>query len=121
MAVQLDHTILPASDPERSAAFLAEILGLSAPKRVSHFVVVQTDNGVSLDFAATSEPVRPQHFAFRLTDEEWDASFARVVERGLQYWADPSRTRPGEVATGGGGRRVYFEDPDGHFMEIFTN
>jgi catechol 2,3-dioxygenase-like lactoylglutathione lyase family enzyme len=120
MAVLLDHTIVAASDAEASATFLADVLGLPEPKHVAHFVVVQTDNGVSLDFASTSEPIRPQHYAFHLSDDEWEASFARVLARELPYWADPYRHRPGEVSQYGGGRRVYFEDPDGHFMEIFT-
>lgn len=120
MAVHLDHTIVNATDAEHSAAFFAEILGLPAPKRVSHFTVVQTDDGVSFDFASTSRPIRAQHYAFHVDGDEWDASFARVTARGLQYWADPARRRPGQVDRRGGGRRIYFEDPDGHFLEIFT-
>jgi len=120
MAVHLDHTIVHASDADRSAAFFADILGLPTPKRVSHFTVVQTDGGVSFDFASTSQPIRPQHYAFHVDDDEWEASFARIQARGLPYWADPMRSRPGEVDRRGGGRRVYFEDPDGHFLEIFT-
>jgi catechol 2,3-dioxygenase-like lactoylglutathione lyase family enzyme len=120
MAVLLDHHIVFATDAAASAAFLADILGLPEPKRVYHFVVVQTDNDVSLDFADSAGPIAPQHYAFRLSGEEWDAGFARVLARGLPYWADPSRHRAGEVDRRGGGRRVYFEDPDGHFLEIFT-
>jgi catechol 2,3-dioxygenase-like lactoylglutathione lyase family enzyme len=120
VAVQLDHTIVLASDAERSAAYFAEVLGLSAPKRVYHFSVVQTDDGVSFDFASTTDPIRPQHYAFHVGDDEWDASFARLRQRGQQYWADPMRRRPNEIDRSGGGRRIYFEDPDGHLLEIFT-
>jgi catechol 2,3-dioxygenase-like lactoylglutathione lyase family enzyme len=120
MAVRLDHTIVFAKDAERSAEFFADILGLPAPKRVYHFSVVQTDDGVSFDFASTDEPIRSQHYAFHVSDEEWDASFAKIKDRGIAFWADPSQRRPGQVATDGGGRRIYFEDLAGHYLEIFT-
>jgi catechol 2,3-dioxygenase-like lactoylglutathione lyase family enzyme len=120
MAVQLDHTIVYATDAEASATFLAEMLGLPAPKRMYHFWVVQLDNGVSFDFADTSGTIVPQHYAFLVDDGTWDAGFARVRERGLSYWADPYRSRPGEINHDGGGRRIYFEDPNRHFLEIFT-
>lgn len=120
MAVRLDHTIVYAADADASATFFADMLGLPAPKRVGPFLAVQTDNGVSFDFAESSGRIVPQHYAFLVSDAEWDAGFARVVERGLPYWADPYRHRPGEINQAGGGRRIYFEDPSGHFLEIFT-
>ena len=120
MAVQLDHTIVNSTDAEASARFLADMLGLPAPKPMGPFMAVQSDNGVSFDFATTDGAIVPQHYAFLVDDETWDAGYARVIERGLPYWADPYRHRPGEIDVRGGGRRIYFEDPDGHFLEIFT-
>jgi catechol 2,3-dioxygenase-like lactoylglutathione lyase family enzyme len=120
MAVHLDHTIVNSTDAGTSATFLAEMLGLPAPKPDGPFMAVQSDNGVAFDFATTDRPIVPQHYAFLVDDDTWDAGFARVVARGLPYWADPSRHRPGEISHSGGGRRIYFEDPDGHFLEIFT-
>lgn len=120
MAVQLNHTIVWARDPAASARFLSEIMGLPAPSRFGHFQVVGTDNEVSLDFSATSREIAPQHYAFLITEEEFDEIFARVVERDLEYWADPGRRRAGEINRGDGGRGVYFEDPDGHLLEIIT-
>ena len=120
MAAQLNHTIVWSSDQTMSARFLAEMLGRPAPTRFGHFDVVELDNGVSLDFADAEGPIRPQHYAFLISEEEFDQIFARVRDRGLQYWADPYRRRPGEISRNDGGRGIYFEDPDGHFLEILT-
>jgi catechol 2,3-dioxygenase-like lactoylglutathione lyase family enzyme len=120
MAVHLDHTIVNSTDAGTSATFLAEMLGLPAPKPDGPFMAVQSDNGVSFDFATTDRAIVPQHYAFLVDNDTWDAGYARVIERGLSYWADPHRHRPGEISHEGGGRRIYFEDPDGHLLEIFT-
>jgi len=68
----------------------------------------------------TRDEVRPQHYAFLLSDEEWDAAYERLRARGVDTWADPDFTEPGEVNTRWGGRGVYFHDPDGHSLEIMT-
>ncbi len=120
MSVQLNHTIVACRDQQRSAAFLTEILGLPPATRFAHFLVVDADNGVSLDFSETSREITAQHYAFLVGEEEFDASFGRIREQGLTYWADPGRTRPGEVNHNDGGRGLYFEDPDGHLLEIIT-
>lgn len=118
--MQLNHTIVWSRDKDRSAAFLAEMLGLAAPTRFGPFRVVQVDNDVSLDFSDTDEPVAPQHYAFLVGDTEFDQIFGRIRERGLTYWADPGRSRPGQVNTRDGGRGLYWEAPDGHLLEIIT-
>jgi catechol 2,3-dioxygenase-like lactoylglutathione lyase family enzyme len=120
MSVQLNHTIVSCRDQQRSAAFLSEILGLPAATRFGHFLVVQADNNVSLDFSETSGEISAQHYAFLVGEEEFDASFGRVKERGVTFWADPGQTRRGEINTRDGGRGLYFEDPDGHLLEILT-
>jgi catechol 2,3-dioxygenase-like lactoylglutathione lyase family enzyme len=89
MAVQLNHTIVPARDPRASSAFLAEILGLAAPVRFSPFHGVQVDNGVTLDFMRAAGDIAWQHHAFLVTEEEFDQIFGRIRARGLPYWADP--------------------------------
>jgi catechol 2,3-dioxygenase-like lactoylglutathione lyase family enzyme len=120
VSVQLNHTIVSCHDQQRSASFLTDILGLQPPAKFAHFLVVEADNGVSLDFAETAEPVTPQHYAFLVGEEDFDAAFGRIRTQGLPYWADPGQTEPGTVNHRDGGRGVYFEDPDGHMMEILT-
>ena len=120
MAVQLNHTIVMASDREASANFLTEILGLPDATRFGPFQVVELSNGVSLDFYETQDEIVSQHYAFLITEAEFDEIFARIRERGLDYWADPGRSRPGEINHNDGGRGVYFKDPNGHLLEIIT-
>jgi catechol 2,3-dioxygenase-like lactoylglutathione lyase family enzyme len=118
MAVQLNHTIVPARDKAASAGFLAEILGLEPPSPFGPFLCVETANGVSLDYADRAVPFETGHYAFLVTEAEFDAVFARVTERGLTYWADPGHTQAGRINQHG--RGFYFEDPDGHNMEVLT-
>jgi len=120
MAIQLNHTIVSVRDKHESATFLAEILGLDKPKPFGPFLVVQVDNDVSLDFADDHGPVHAQHYAFLVSEAEFDEIFGRIRARDLSYWADPFRNRPGEINTHDGGRGVYWEDPSGHFLEIIT-
>jgi catechol 2,3-dioxygenase-like lactoylglutathione lyase family enzyme len=120
MGAQLNHTIVWCKNQQRSAQFLAEMLGRPAPTKFAHFDVVALDNGVSMDFADWGGEIRPQHYAFLISEEDFDAVFARIRERKLEYWADPMRTRPGEINRNDGGRGVYFPDPDGHFLEVIT-
>ena len=120
MAVQLNHTIVRVRDKQKSATFLAEILGLPSPAPYGPFLVVQTANDVSLDFADDQGPPHPQHYAFLVSESEFDEIFGRIRERGLEHWADPYKRRPGEINTNDGGRGVYWEDPSGHFLEIIT-
>jgi catechol 2,3-dioxygenase-like lactoylglutathione lyase family enzyme len=120
VTVQLNHTIVASYDKRASAAFLAEVLGLPAPRSFGPFVVVEADNGVSLDFVNTHGKIIPQHYAFLIGEAEFDEIFGRIRERGIGYWADPGRRRPGEINHGDGGRGVYFEDPGGHLLEVIT-
>lgn len=120
MPIELNHTIAWCSDKSRSASFLTEILGLPAPRRFFHFLVVDLSNGVSIDFFETMEHIAIQHFAFLVSETEFDDIFARLQDRKLDIWADPARTKPGEINTHDGGRGLYFLDPDGHMLEIIT-
>lgn len=120
MAVELNHTIVSARDSEGSARFMADVLGLAAPSRFGPFWVVDAANGVSLDFMQTQGGITAQHYAFLLTEDEFDQVFTRIRERALTYWADPGRNRAGEINRNDGGRGVYFEDPNGHLLEIIT-
>jgi catechol 2,3-dioxygenase-like lactoylglutathione lyase family enzyme len=119
--VALNHTIVHSRDPEKAARFLVEILGLPTPSRFGPFHVVELANGVSLDFLdAGEDEIATQHYAFLVGEADFDASFGRVRERGLPYWADPFRRKAGEINHHDGGRGVYFEDPSGHLLELIT-
>jgi catechol 2,3-dioxygenase-like lactoylglutathione lyase family enzyme len=120
MPVELNHTIVRCRDQEKSAKFLTEILGLAAPSRFAHFDVVQLDNGVSMDFAGGYEKPASQHYAFLISEKKFDEVFARITERGITYWPDPGRSRKNQINHHDGGRGMYFEDLDGHFLEVIT-
>lgn len=117
MTVQLNHTIVPVRDKRAAAEFLADILGLEPPRALGPFVCVETANGVSLDYDDRFEPVS-LHYAFLVSEDEFDAIYARVLDRGLSYWADPGHERQGEI--NGNGRGFYFEDPEGNNLEVLT-
>jgi catechol 2,3-dioxygenase-like lactoylglutathione lyase family enzyme len=119
MAVELNHTIVHARDKQATARHFVEVLGLDEPKPFGPFLVLELSNGVSLDVLDDSEPV-PQHYAFLVTEPEFDEIFGRIQERELRYWADPFHRRRGEINHNDGGRGVYWEDPNGHSLEIIT-
>lgn len=121
MSVELNHTIVHARDNRESAEFLAHILGLEVGTPWGPFVPVDTGNGVTLDFASIpAESIAMQHYAFLVSDDEFDAAFARIEEAGITYYADPRAQRPGEINHNHGGRGLYFMDPAGHALEILT-
>jgi catechol 2,3-dioxygenase-like lactoylglutathione lyase family enzyme len=122
MSVQLNHTIVWSSNKEHAASFFSEIYGLPEPQPYARFLVVPTANGVSMDFADQDEDwkIDPQHYAFLVSEPEFDAIMERISARGIAYWADPMRKQPGEINRHNDGRGVYFEGPDGHFYEALT-
>jgi len=115
----LNHTIVAARDRHASASFLTEVLGLEPHTTYGPFAVVELGNEVSLDYMDDPE-VHPRHYAFLVTEAEFDEIFGRIRARGLPYWADPYERHPGEINTNDGGRGVYWHDPDGHVLEIIT-
>ncbi|MFB7170997.1 VOC family protein [Streptomyces sp. NPDC056254] len=121
MSVQLNHTIVHSRDNRESAEFLAHVLGLEVGAEWGPFIPVDTANGVTLDFATIpAESITPQHYAFLLSEEEFDVAFGKIRAAGIPYFADPHGRLPGEINHNDGGRGVYFTDPAGHGMEIIT-
>jgi catechol 2,3-dioxygenase-like lactoylglutathione lyase family enzyme len=121
MAIRLDHTIVAARDKSASALFLTEIFGLAeAPRLLGPFAIVRVSADTSLDYVDADGEVVEQHYAFRVEEDEFDEIFARIRERGLPYWADPSRSERMHINDWDGGRGVYFDDPSGHLLEIIT-
>jgi catechol 2,3-dioxygenase-like lactoylglutathione lyase family enzyme len=121
MSVQLNHTIVHSRDNRESAEFLAHILDLEVGREWGPFIPVSTANGVTLDFATVpAESITVQHYAFLISEAEFDAAFEKIRSAGIPYWADPHGKQPGEINHNDGGRGVYFPDPSGHGMEIIT-
>jgi len=120
MPIELNHTIVHARDAQASAAFLADLLGRPAPGRFGPFHTVQLDNRVTLDFVQTDADLVIEHYAFLVSEEEFDQIFGRIQARELPFWADPAHQQPGRINHHDGGRGVYWNDPDGHYLEIIT-
>lgn len=121
MSVEFNHTIIHARDNRASAEFLAHILDLEVGTEWGPFVPLATSNGVTLDFASVPpESIIMQHYAFLVTEEEFDGVFQRIKDAGIEYWADPHGKQPGEINHNHGGRGVYFMDPAGHGMEVIS-
>jgi catechol 2,3-dioxygenase-like lactoylglutathione lyase family enzyme len=119
MTITLDHTIVHARDAGGTARFMTEILGLPAARTLGHFTVVRV-GATSLDLLETDQPIAPRHFAFLVSEAEFDAIFGRVKARRLPHWADPFKREPDRINHWDDGRGVYFEDPNGHLLEILT-
>jgi catechol 2,3-dioxygenase-like lactoylglutathione lyase family enzyme len=120
MPAQLNHTIVWCRDQQVSAPFLADLLGLAPPTRFGPFLVVEAGNSVSLDFHDHTGEIPSQHYAFLVSDEEFDEIFGRIQSNSLPFWADPGLNRANVLNTNDGGRGCYFHDPDGHLLEILT-
>lgn len=122
MAIRFNHTLVHCKDKARSAAFLVDVLGLEgAPKPYGPFLMVALDNETSLDFLDAGDyAFQPQHYAFLIDESDFDPIFERVRARGMTYWADPHKEKPGQINRNEGGRGFYFDDPDGHLLEVLT-
>lgn len=119
MTIHLDHTIVVARDHVASATFLTGLFDLPPAVQLGHFAVVRFGD-TSLDFVQSKGDITSQHYAFLVSEAEFDAIFARIKERRITYWADPGRRQREAINTWDGGRGVYFDDPDGHLLEIIT-
>ncbi|MFC9594961.1 VOC family protein [Streptomyces sp. NPDC056944] len=121
MPVELNHTIVHARDNRESAEFFADLLGLEITAEWGPFIAIVLSNGVTLDFATIpADRITPQHYAFLVSEEEFEAAYAKIRQRGIEHYADPHRKQPGAINHNDGGRGVYFMDPAGHAMELIT-
>ncbi len=119
MTLELDHTIVPAHDKEASARFFARIFGLSYGGEQPPFAPVRVNDRLTLDFMEEGH-VRPHHYAFKVSDGEFDAIFGRLQAEGIPYGSGPYRLEDMQINHRNGGPGVYFRDPDGHILEILT-
>jgi catechol 2,3-dioxygenase-like lactoylglutathione lyase family enzyme len=122
MSIRFNHTIVYSRDKSASATFLADILGVPAPIPFGPFLAVQLDDGATLDFMDVDSggEIVSQHYAFLIDEKDFDPIFARIRDRGLDYWADPFKMSPGEINHNNGARGVYFNDPDAHLLQVQT-
>jgi hypothetical protein len=122
MSIELNHTIVNASDNLETARFITELLGLEEPVAVfgGHFQQVRLSNEVTLDVMTTPSPITRQHYAFLVSEVEFDEIFARIRERNVEYYANPDGSGVGEINHYAGGRGVYFFSPEGHALEALT-
>ena len=119
MAIVLDHTIVPAHDKIASARFFARIMGLEYRGPHSHFAPVRVNDALTLDFDERGD-FESHHYAFRISEAEFDAIFARVKDAGIAYGSGPRSRADMEINRRNGGRGFYFEDPNGHVLEVMT-
>ena len=126
MTIRLDHTIVPAKDKRSAAEFFAAIFGLTVKPGEGHFAQVQVNESLTFDFADDSDIVgdwnkgRSLHYAFQISNTEFDEIFARVKRKGIPYGSGPFTSKDGRINTRRGGRGFYFEDPNGHLLEVMT-
>jgi catechol 2,3-dioxygenase-like lactoylglutathione lyase family enzyme len=118
MTIRLDHTIVPARDKAASARFFAEVFGLTV--KSGYFAQLRVNESLTLDFADEQEPIQSHHYAFHVSEAEFDAIFDRVKARGIPYGSEPHSHTDGQINTRRGGRGFYFEDPNGHLLEVMT-
>ena len=119
MPILLDHTIVPAHDKEMSARFFARVFGLSYDGPMSHFAPVRVNDSLTMDFD-NREGFASHHYAFKVSEGEFDQIFARVKDEGLRYGSGPRSRDDMEINRRRGGRGFYFEDPNGHVLEVLT-
>jgi catechol 2,3-dioxygenase-like lactoylglutathione lyase family enzyme len=120
MSIELNHTIVHVKDRWAAAEDVAHVLGLPAASAYGPFAELKLDNGASLDFMDTEGDVHGQHYAFLVGEDEFDRILGRLQEEGRTWWADPNKRRPRTINHGDGGRGLYWEGPDGHWLEAIT-
>jgi len=119
VTITLNHTIVPARDKKAAAHFFARIFGLHADPKDGHFAPVRINDTLTLLFD-DDEEFESHHYAFHVSDAEFNAIFGRIREAKLAYGSAPWRLDEGKLNDWNGGRGVYFRDPDGHVLELMT-
>ncbi len=120
MSIEFNHTLVHAKDTWAAAREVSGVLGLAEPSSYGPFAVLQLDNGATLDFVEDTGEIKAQHYAFLVGEDDFDAIWGRLKEQGRQWWADPHKRQPGKINHEDGGRGLYWQGPDGHWLEIIT-
>ncbi len=119
MTIVLNHTIVPVHDKKAAARFFAQLFGLKT-KPVDYFAPVRINDQMTMLFSDESTEFESHHYAFHVSDAEFDAIFKRIKAADLAFGSDPSHLDNGKLNDWGGGRGVYFKDHDGHVLELMT-
>jgi catechol 2,3-dioxygenase-like lactoylglutathione lyase family enzyme len=119
MSITLNHTIVPSQDKDASAKFFAHVFGLEYPGPAGHFAPVRINDTLTLDFD-NRDRFEVHHYAFQVSDAEFDAIFSRIREAGIPYGSGPSSQEDMQINHRRGGRGIYFKDPNGHVLELLT-
>ncbi len=121
MTIELNHTIVPARDKVSSAKFFARTFGLSFDEHaVGYFAPVRVNETLTLDFHDDVDRFEIHHYAFKVSEAEFDAIFGRIKTAGIPYGSKPNALEDRAINHHGGGRGVYFCDPNGHILELLT-
>ena len=120
MTITLNHTIVSARNKEAAAQFFAKIFGLPFEGSGGHFAPVRVNDTLTLDFADEEGPIASQHYAFHVSDAEFDAILGRIKDEGVAFGSGPWSLDDGKLNAWNGGRGFYFKDPDGHVLELMT-
>jgi catechol 2,3-dioxygenase-like lactoylglutathione lyase family enzyme len=123
MTIELNHTIVPARDKEAAAQFFSRIFGVPYEPSSGYFAPVRVNDRLTLDFDddySSDEQFDVHHYAFHVSDEEFDAIFTRVKKSGLAYGSEPGNPENGKLNNWNGGRGFYFRDPSGHLLGLLT-
>jgi catechol 2,3-dioxygenase-like lactoylglutathione lyase family enzyme len=122
MTVSFNHTIIFAEDKQKSVSFFRNLFNIQdEPLAWGPFLSVKLDHDVLIQFAEPNVEIQPQHYAFLVSEDEFDGVYQRILDAGLEHWADPQTTKPGTYNHNHGGRGVYFKDPAGHNLEVITS
>ena len=117
--IELNHTIVPTHNRVSSAQFFARIFGLKYEGELGHFAPVQVNDKLTLDFANSRE-FNSHHLAFTVSEDEFDMIFKRIQEENIPYGQGPRALEDMQINRRGGGRGLYFKDPNGHVLELLT-
>ncbi len=120
MTAHFNHTIIASIDPVEMATFYQDLLEADEAPSWGPFTNIQIGGGILLQFAAPPIEFPPQHYAYLLDDAHFDRAYAKLVQANHEHWADPQRSRPGEINNEHDGRGVYLLDPSGHYLELIT-
>jgi catechol 2,3-dioxygenase-like lactoylglutathione lyase family enzyme len=118
MTITLNHTIVPARDKAAAAKFFARIFGLKRG-RAGYFAPVRINKTLTLLFDDDSK-FESHHLAFHVSNREFGAIFDRIKKANITFGSAPWSLDDGKLNNWGGGRGLYFRDPDGHVLEIMT-